>query len=425
MRVLFASAQPGQAGDNSLKRRRSVSESFNQRYHTSSQLAVGDSAEVREVVDQSSKQQYAAKLYRGLASPLDIESKEVGMLLTQAQLFSQLKYDSLLSLHAVYVEDDFVAFVVDLCKGGSVKEMLEKKAGASQREKFSEGESIASSSPRILGVSRGQGEEERWHSSSVQVQSPLGALHFSSPLSPSRPVEGSMDMNSPAPQLSPLRVLPPLNEREAAAVMADIFGGLIYLHRHGVIHQGVTLGNVLLRHGHDEVPSLEDNRYVLGGYGSAHRECSELPPYIRDANDEHLFHLAPEVLTKRREAMERQGEVDSAMGRELDGEGRSRLSPKCDMWSAGVVMYTLLSGEHPFRARTSEGVVESIVHARLQFDGERWDDVSNEAIALLSLLLRRDPSSRPTAEEALCCSDWMSGYARERAIRHCSALGLV
>jgi len=74
-------------------------------------------------------------------------------------------------------------------------------------------------------------------------------------------------------------------------------------------------------------------------------------------------------------------------------------SEKCDVWSIGVILYILLSGEPPFNGQTDEAIVERIRIGEYSFEGDRWAEVSDEAKDLINSILCKE-SDRISAGEA-------------------------
>jgi serine/threonine protein kinase len=68
---------------------------------------------------------------------------------------------------------------------------------------------------------------------------------------------------------------------------------------------------------------------------------------------------------------------------------------KCDIWSLGVVLYVLLSGEPPFRGRSTEEVSEAIQKGEYNFKRAVWVDLSTEVKLLISEMLKMNPVDRP------------------------------
>jgi len=74
---------------------------------------------------------------------------------------------------------------------------------------------------------------------------------------------------------------------------------------------------------------------------------------------------------------------------------------KCDAWSAGVVLYILLSGQYPFRGKTKDELLHRIRKEPVSFKDRRWKRVSKEAKTLLAELLRKRAETRCEVQEAI------------------------
>lgn len=78
-----------------------------------------------------------------------------------------------------------------------------------------------------------------------------------------------------------------------------------------------------------------------------------------------------------------------------------RYGKEIDVWSAGVILYILLSGVPPFYAETEAGIFEEIKKGKLDLESEPWPLISGAAKDLITKMLDRDPKTRITAAQAL------------------------
>ncbi|KAL4501442.1 hypothetical protein ABPG72_021249 [Tetrahymena utriculariae] len=72
-----------------------------------------------------------------------------------------------------------------------------------------------------------------------------------------------------------------------------------------------------------------------------------------------------------------------------------------DMWSAGCILFTMLSGREPFQAEYVHDLVKLICQGKYNFDDPVWQGISQEAKDLISKCLTVDSTQRIKPEEAL------------------------
>ena len=92
--------------------------------------------------------------------------------------------------------------------------------------------------------------------------------------------------------------------------------------------------------------------------------------------------------------------------------------PQSDMWSLGVLLYVLLSGQLPFKGESAEETKANILDVKFKFEW-LYNEVTMEATRLLMWMFKRTPWKRPLLEEVqnhrwLNSSDYMF-KKRERA----------
>uniref|UniRef100_A0A671X2C5 non-specific serine/threonine protein kinase n=1 Tax=Sparus aurata TaxID=8175 RepID=A0A671X2C5_SPAAU len=163
------------------------------------------------------------------------------------------------------------------------------------------------------------------------------------------------------------------SEREASAVLYTITKTVEYLHVQGVVHRDLKPSNILYV---DESGNAESIRICDFGFAKQLRAENGLlmtPCYTANF-------VAPEVLKK-------QG-YDAA----------------CDIWSLGVLLYTMLTGFTPFAngpEDTPEEILARIGSGKFSLTGGYWTSVSTEAKDLVSKMLHVDPHRRLTAGQVL------------------------
>lgn len=71
------------------------------------------------------------------------------------------------------------------------------------------------------------------------------------------------------------------------------------------------------------------------------------------------------------------------------------------MWSAGCVLYTMLSGYQPFYNESVSELIRQITNVEYSMEGEIWNQISEEGKNLIQCLITKDPIERLSPLEAL------------------------
>jgi calcium/calmodulin-dependent protein kinase I len=158
-----------------------------------------------------------------------------------------------------------------------------------------------------------------------------------------------------------------LPEPEAAELMAQLADALAGCHRRGVAHRDVKPDNLLF-------DAAAGGALRLGDFGSAAWFGDGRPMTGLVGTP---YYVAPEVVA----------------GREY--------TEKVDVWSAGVVLYMMLSGTVPFSGATAGEIFQAVLRGNLRFPPRAFAAVSPEAKDLLRRMLCRDVWRRLSAEQVL------------------------
>jgi calcium/calmodulin-dependent protein kinase I len=89
----------------------------------------------------------------------------------------------------------------------------------------------------------------------------------------------------------------------------------------------------------------------------------------------------------------------------MDRQGHGK---PVDMWSLGVITYTLLCGYSPFRSENLKDLLMECTQNTVVFHERYWRDVSDDAKDFILRLIVPDQNKRWTSEQAMKHS-WLSG----------------
>ncbi|KAL8172489.1 hypothetical protein V2J09_024293 [Rumex salicifolius] len=157
------------------------------------------------------------------------------------------------------------------------------------------------------------------------------------------------------------------SEKAAASMLRQIVNVVHVCHFMGVMHRDLKPENFLLS-SKDENALLKATDFGLSVFiqeGKVYRDI------VGSA-----YYVAPEVLRRK-------------YGKEID------------IWSAGVMLYILISGVPPFWAETERGIFDAIQEGHIDFESKPWPSISSGAKDLIRRMLTQDPKKRITAAQVL------------------------
>ena len=169
------------------------------------------------------------------------------------------------------------------------------------------------------------------------------------------------------------------SESEAAIIFKQIITAINYCHNQGICHRDLKMENVLF------LTNQKNSPIKIIDFGlSQCVEKKKLVQYITGKNYETMsmhssvgtpHYISPEVL-------------------------KGKYNQKCDIWSAGVILFVMLGGYFPFDGDTDNDIYKSILKKKFYFYDEEWKSISNEAKDLIKHMLC-DENKRYSAADVL------------------------
>mmetsp|Transcript_36250 Transcript_36250/g.53154 ORF Transcript_36250/g.53154 Transcript_36250/m.53154 type:complete len:560 (-) Transcript_36250:497-2176(-) len=159
------------------------------------------------------------------------------------------------------------------------------------------------------------------------------------------------------------------SEKDAANIIRSILDAIRYCHDvKNIVHRDLKPENFLF------LTEADDSPIKIIDFGLSRHDNHNFG--IMKTKVGTPYYVAPEVL-------------------------RREYTKSCDIWSIGVISYILLCGYPPFYGDSDNQIFDSVRTGVFDFPSPDWDGISDAAKDFICCLLRKDPSLRLVASEAL------------------------
>lgn len=165
-----------------------------------------------------------------------------------------------------------------------------------------------------------------------------------------------------------------INEHKIANIFKQILMSIEYCHQNTIVHRDLKPENFML------TSEKEDAKVKLIDFGLATRLNDEMKGHKSVVNGIKsrvgtIMFMAPEVI-------------------------KQHYNYKCDLWSAGVILYILVTGYPPFYGDNEYDIISKILDYDYNYDHDIQNVITPELRDLIDHLLVPE-SERLNAEEAL------------------------
>ena len=156
------------------------------------------------------------------------------------------------------------------------------------------------------------------------------------------------------------------SEKQAAEIYRQMMSAINYCHKNGIVHRDLKPENLLYLTKDENSPI----KVIDFGMSKKFDNKSFMKEKVGTA-----YYISPEVL-------------------------KGKYDEKCDIWSAGVILYIIICGYPCFNGDSDEEIFDAIIKGKIIFPSPEWDGISEDVKELIKKMCTT-PDKRLTAEQIL------------------------
>jgi serine/threonine protein kinase len=161
---------------------------------------------------------------------------------------------------------------------------------------------------------------------------------------------------------------------DSCKIMQSILQGLVYLADNKIIHRDLKPENIIIQN----KGAIKDTTVKIVDFGFATKW--DIPDYIYNSCGTPGY-IAPEIIN-------------------YTTDYKIRKDQKCDVFSAGIIFYILLTGSSPFPGHSYKKVLHLNKECDINYNHPRLAN-NRELVELLQRMLDTNPTKRLTARQVL------------------------
>ena len=178
------------------------------------------------------------------------------------------------------------------------------------------------------------------------------------------------------------------SEKDASIIFKQIISAINYCHKQGIVHRDLKMKNVLF------IEKSQNLDIKIIDFGLSQYSSNKLVNLMEIISGDKTInmteivgtshYISPEVL-------------------------KEKYNQKCDIWSAGVILYTMLSGKFPFNGKSEKEIFKSILKKKFDFSDKIWKNISSEVKDLINHMLC--PEEKRFSAEQVLDHPWFTKFS--------------